>query len=89
MSLDDGNANLWGLDVTMPLPTPARSTPSTPPPSNHWRKWDCSQATDWWRWVVRRGLLRNGRWNGKQYELEQGQVYVYIGMLRLLRQDTP
>jgi hypothetical protein len=31
----------------------------------------------------------NGRWNGKQYELSEARLYVYIGTLELLRQDTP
>jgi hypothetical protein len=96
MSLDDGNADLWGLDVVAAFAdtnpeyaiSPASTKPleevgtTTKPPTTF-------MATDWQRWVARRGLLRNGRWNGKQYELERGQVYVYIGTLRLLRQDTP
>ena len=85
MSLYDGNANLWGQDVAA---TSANTNPgcaigptSTEPlkeAGNVARPPTAFVATDGWqRWVARRGLLRNGRWNGKQYELRARPSFMY------------
>ena len=97
MSLSNGNADLRGLDVA------AASADTNPWVSHQLRLYrttggsrDCSRATDglhgnrrggkgWWRGegfcAMEGGMVNNMNWG-------KARLYVYTGMLGLLRKDT-